>query len=128
MRILIADDNDLIRRALRNLLARESGWTVCGEAADGPDAIQKARELRPDLVLLDISMPFGNGFDAARVLRQEIPDVRILILSQQEAGLILPSALEAGADGCVDKSQIAYDLVSAVKRLSFKIGPDSATG
>ena len=70
MRILIADDNDMVRRGVIRLLSDESDWTVCGEAKDGSEAIQKARELLPDVILLDISMPDMSGLDVARRLRR----------------------------------------------------------
>ena len=116
MRILIADDSEPVRRALRRLLARQQDWEICGEAADGPDTVEKARELHPDLVLLDLSMPLTNGFESARAIREAVPDTRILIMSQNDADQFLPSALEAGADGCLDKSRIANDLIRAVKK------------
>jgi DNA-binding NarL/FixJ family response regulator len=117
MRILIADDSELIRRGIGILLAKEKSWQVCGEAADGPEALRKVRELRPDLVLLDISMPGANGFDASRQMKEEIPETKILIISHHDATKMLPSALEAGADGCLDKSRLALDLVSAIRDL-----------
>lgn len=116
MRILIADDSEPVRRALRRLLAREPDWEICGEAADGPEAVEKARELRPDLALLDLSMPLANGFESARAIRKEVPETRILIMSQNDADQFLPGALEAGADGCLDKSRMAGDLIGAVKK------------
>lgn len=73
MRILIADDNDIVRRGVRGILARVANWEVCGEARDGSEALRKARELLPDLILLDISMPGTNGLEVARVLREEVP-------------------------------------------------------
>lgn len=117
MRILIADDTELIRRAVRNLLKAETNWEICGEAADGPQALEKARELRPDLVLLDINMPSTSGFETARLIRKEIRESKILIMSLHGADELLPGALEAGADGCVDKSRFATDLVDAIKKV-----------
>jgi DNA-binding NarL/FixJ family response regulator len=117
MRILIADDNELVRRAVRGLLSKTTNWDICGEASDGQEALQKARELRPDLVLLDISMPIASGFEAARLIRKESPRIKILIMSQGDAEQILPSALEAGADACVDKARITSDLVYSMTQL-----------
>jgi DNA-binding NarL/FixJ family response regulator len=122
MRILIADDSELIRRGIGILLAKEQSWQVCGEASDGPEALRKVRELRPDLVLLDISMPGANGFDASRQMRQEIPGTKILIISHHDAAQMWSSALEAGADGCLDKSRLSLDLVSAIKDLQYGNG------
>jgi two-component system, NarL family, response regulator NreC len=117
MRILIADDHHLVRRSVGGLLSREAGWEICGEATDAPQAFEKARELRPDLILLDISMPGGSGLDTARRIREEIPHVKILIMSHHDAGHFLRSALASGADGCIDKARIAVDLVGTIKNL-----------
>jgi DNA-binding NarL/FixJ family response regulator len=117
MRILIADDNDRLRSAIRSMLSKESDWEVCGEASDGLGAVQKTRELNPDLILLDISMPLANGFDIARLIRQEFPDLRIVIMSQNDAAQLSPSASQAGADACIDKSRLATDLVKSIKEL-----------
>jgi len=116
MRILIADDSEVVRRGVRNILAPTS-WEVCGEAIDGPDAIQKATQLLPDLILLDISMPGLSGLDVARLLREKVPAIRILVMSQHDPSVLLPRALEAGAHACLDKSRLALDLVPAIERI-----------
>ena len=77
MRILIADDNDAVRRGVAGLLSSEAGWKVCGEASNGSEALQKARALLPDLILLDVSMPGMNGLDTARLLRERVPAVKM---------------------------------------------------
>src|ERR1039457_6160362 len=120
MRILIADDNDWVRRGVRNILASMPHWEVCGEAKDGPQAIQRATELLPDLILLDVSMPGLNGLDVARLLREKVPATKILIMSQHDPVLLLPRALEAGAHACVDKGR-----VRAEKRLTQRFSPFS---
>jgi len=117
MRILIADDSDIVRRGVIGLLSDESDWTVCGEAKDGPEAIQKARELLPDVILLDISMPGISGLDVARRLRQELPTVKLLVISQHDPFVMLPRVIEAGCDACLDKSRLATDLVATIKNL-----------
>ena len=114
--ILIADDSEVVRRGVRNILTSTS-WEVCGEAIDGPDAIQKATELLPDLVLLDISMPGLSGLDVARLLREKVPATCILVMSQHDPSVLLPRALEAGAHACIDKSRLALDLVPAIERI-----------
>jgi DNA-binding NarL/FixJ family response regulator len=115
MRVLIVDDNEAVRRGIARLLAPEKDYEVCGEAEHGVGAIQKVRELQPDLVLLDMSMPGLSGLDTARLLRREWPEIKILILSQNDAAHLLPIALDAGADGFVDKSSIATDLLRMIK-------------
>lgn len=117
MRILVADDNPLVRRGIVGLLSSQKEWQVCGEVSDGTAAVQKARELLPDLILLDVSMPGLNGLEAASILRKEVPKMKILILSQHDSNHMLPTALQAGADGCVDKSRVATDLQVAIRKL-----------
>jgi two-component system, NarL family, response regulator NreC len=117
MRILIADDNEFVRRGILGLLAEQVGYEVCGEAADSADAIQKARELHPDLILLDVSMPGTNGLETARILKQKLPQTKILIISQHDPKQMLPRSLEAGADGSVDKARLGSDLLPAIREL-----------
>jgi DNA-binding NarL/FixJ family response regulator len=118
MRILIVDDNERIRRGVLDILASKKNWNVCGEARDGMEAIRKARELLPDLILLDISMPGLNGLEAARLLRQEVANTKILLMSQYDPIPLLPGAIQAGANGCVDKSRLGTDLLSCIERIS----------
>jgi DNA-binding NarL/FixJ family response regulator len=99
-RILIADDNDMVRCGVTGILSSMTDWEVCGEAKDGSEALRKARELLPDLILLDISMPGQSGLEAARLLRQELPKVKIIIMSLHDPIHLLPRALEAGAHAC----------------------------
>ena len=117
MRILIADDSELVRRGIITLLSEEKRWQVCGEVADGSHAVQKARELLPDLILLDISMPGLNGLEAASLLRQDLPQTKILILSQHDPSYLRSSAAAAGADDCLDKTQLGTDLLAAIRKL-----------
>jgi DNA-binding NarL/FixJ family response regulator len=84
MQILIVDDNEMIRRGVSALLSGRPGWHVCGHAGDSKDAVRRAKELRPDIILLDISMPGANGLDVARVLRHELPETKIVIMSQHD--------------------------------------------
>jgi DNA-binding NarL/FixJ family response regulator len=115
MRILIADDHPLVRRGIAGMLSRETNWEICGEASDARETLERAAELRPDVVLLDVSMPDANGLETARLLRQRVPSVKILIMSQNDPHHLLAPALEAGAQGCVDKVRIGTDLVSAIR-------------
>ena len=119
MRILIADDNDAVCRGVARLLS-ETGWTVCGEARDGAEALQKARELLPDVILLDFSMPGMNGLEALRLLRQELPEAKILVISQHDPIHLLPGVVEAGGDACLDKSRLSLDLLASVKSIEVR--------
>src|SRR5260370_3797529 len=123
MRILIADDNDAVRSGVVGLLSFEAGWKVCGEARDGSEALQKARELLPDLILLDISMPGMNGLEVARLLRQELPGAKILVISQHDPIQLLPHVVEAGGNACGDKRRLGMDLVARIKSLVGLPGP-----
>jgi DNA-binding NarL/FixJ family response regulator len=118
MRILVVDDNDVVRRGIVGILESRPDFLVCGEASDGEEAIQKARDLLPDLILLDVSMPGMNGLDAARRLRQDSAQVKILLTSQHDPAQLRPGALEAGANGCVDKGRLVMDLLPCIEALA----------
>jgi PAS domain S-box-containing protein len=118
VRILIADDHEVVRRGVRSLLKSRADWEVCGEAVDGRDAVQKAKELKPDVIVMDIGMPHLNGLEAARVIRKEVPHSEILILSQHEASEMRPAALQAGAREYITKSDVARDLLTAVESVT----------
>jgi NarL family two-component system response regulator LiaR len=117
MRILIADDNDRVRNAIKAMLSTEADFEVCGEAAHGHQALERARQLLPDLVLLDIHMPESDGFQVARQLRLEFPKLKVLIMSQGEAAMMLPTALQIGADGCLDKAYLGTELARRLRQL-----------
>jgi two-component system, NarL family, response regulator NreC len=115
MKVLIADDNALVRRGIAGLLSGDQDLEVCGEASDASETLRKAGELRPDLILLDVSMPGMNGLHTAQLLRKMFPALKILIISQHDPKQLLPPSLEAGAHGCVDKARIATDLLPTVR-------------
>ena len=123
MRILIADDNALVRRGLRELLSTETAWEVCGEATGGSETLVKAQEFQPDLILLDISMPGMNGLQVARLLRQQVPEAKILIISQHDPVHLLPRVMDAGAHACVDKSRLDPDLFLAIQKMAQSSSP-----
>lgn len=104
LRVLVVDDNESIRRTICQLLHSEVDIEVVCEAVDGDDAIQKARQYLPDLVLLDITMPSMNGLEAARILKQEFPATHIVILTQHDSRGFQWAALAAGVSGYVVKS------------------------
>lgn len=117
-RILIADDNASVRRGLRSLIATHLDWDVCGEAANGREAIDRARELHPDLLLLDLVMPGMNGLDAGRELARVEPDLPILLCSVQLSTFVVDEAEKAGIQGAVSKSKVSQiiDGISALLR------------
>lgn len=114
-RLLLVDDSDLIRRGIRSLLSSQTKWEVCGEAGDGTEAMLKARELLPDLVLLDVNMPGMSGLDVTRLLRQELPNAKILVMSQHDPQRLSTSALAAGANACLDKGRLYADLLPMIE-------------
>lgn len=121
MRILIADDSEHVRRGIVAIVSREANWSICGEAKDGADAIEKAAELRPDLLLLDVSLPDISGLEVARQVSEKAPGTKILIISNHDAGLLLPKALDSGAVGCVDKSRLSTDLLPFLRNIAATI-------
>jgi DNA-binding NarL/FixJ family response regulator len=117
LRILIADDHEVIRRGLSTLLEAHDGWEICGEAKDGREAVEMARQLKPDVVIVDIGMPNLNGLAATRQLAQQNPQQKIIVLTITDSDQVIREALDAGARGFVLKSDAARDLVSAVEAL-----------
>lgn len=117
LRILVADDHEIVRRGLVALLKSRPGWEVCGEAADGRQAVEKTKELKPDIVILDIGMPSLNGFEATRQIVRDSPRSKVLILTVTEADEVARAVLDAGARGFIFKSDAARDLVTAVEAL-----------
>ena len=115
MRILVADDNESIRTVLREILQSESGWEVCGEAKNGEEAIQQARELSPDIILMDIMMPKCDGIDATREIVRWAPDICILIMTLYELPELCREARDVGALGFVRKADSGRCLIPAVR-------------
>jgi DNA-binding NarL/FixJ family response regulator len=123
MRILIADDSDRVRSGIRAILDNEDDLQVCGDAIDGKQALELTGELRPDVVLLDIHMPDWDGFQIAHQLRRAFPEIKVLIMSHDDASVVSPSASQVGAADCIDKTYLATDLVSKLRQL---VGPNAA--
>jgi DNA-binding NarL/FixJ family response regulator len=117
LRILVADDHEIVRRGICELLSTHSGWQVCGEAADGRAAVEQVKQLKPDIVILDIGMPNLNGLDAARQILHYNPPQRVLILTITDTEQVVREVLHTGAKGYLSKSDAAKDLVSAVESL-----------
>jgi len=115
VRILIADDHELMRRGLRGLIESHDEWAVCGEAVEGSEAVRKAAELRPDLVIMDVNLPGLSGIDAALQIRQEEEAVRILFFTVHDSDEVIREVINAGGHGYVAKSRASQDLIEAVR-------------
>lgn len=118
LRILIADDHDLLRRGVRALLQSHEGWEICGEASTGREAVAQAEQLKPDIVILDISMPGLNGLEAARRIRKSTPATEVLVLSMHYSDQLIREIVDAGVRGYIVKSDSDRDLIIAVETLS----------
>jgi DNA-binding NarL/FixJ family response regulator len=117
LRILVADDHEIVRQGIRALLQIHPGWEVCAEAADGRDAVEKVAQLKPDIVILDIGMPNLNGLNATRQILHHDPQTKVLILTMHESEQVVREVLEVGARGYLLKSDAGCDLVTAVEAL-----------
>jgi DNA-binding NarL/FixJ family response regulator len=120
LRILVADDHDLMRRGIKTVIDSRKGWEICGEALTGTQAIAKAEELKPDVAILDISMPEMNGLEAAKRIRKASPKTEILMLSMHYSDQIIRDVMDAGIKGYVVKSDSGRDLSAALEHLSVK--------
>lgn len=118
MKILVADDHDIIRRGLKQLLTARAGWEICGEAKTGREAVTLTEQLKPDIVVLDVSMPDLNGLEAARRIHKTLPKIGILILTLHFSDTLVREIVEAGARAYIMKSDTDRDLVAAVEALA----------
>lgn len=116
-RILIADDHDIVRRGLRSLLESEWGWEICGEATNGRDAVSMAADLKPDVVVLDVTMPQLNGVEATRQIKLARPETEVLAFTGTESELLVHQLFAAGARACVLKSDAGEQIIPAIKSL-----------
>ena len=116
-RVLVADDHEVVRKGLVSLLQDRPGWVVCGEAADGREAVEKAIALKPDISILDIGMPVLNGLEATRQILKAVPNVKILILTLYDSDQVVREVLDAGARGFLLKTDATRDLVAAAEAL-----------
>jgi len=116
-RILIADDHTLVRKVLKATLENHSGWQVCGQATDGLEAVQKAAELHPDLIILDFSMPLMDGLQAARRILSASPGLPVLIFTNYYFPSLVEEAEAAGVRQVIDKGLAGHELVLAVETM-----------
>src|SRR5581483_35755 len=118
LKLLLADDHTMVRQGLRSLLAARSHWNICAEATNGSDAVDIAREHLPDIIIMDIQMPIMNGIEATRRIRKDHPAIEVLILTMCDIEPILSEVFEAGARGCILKSDTASLLLEAVETIA----------
>lgn len=112
--ILVVDDDEYVRKAISSLLETRPNFKVCGEATNGEEAVQKAVQLSPSLIVMDLSMPVLDGFSATKIVRKALPDVLVLILSFHNGGHMARASQLAAAHGFLSKSDAADDLLTAV--------------
>ena len=116
-RILLADDHEIVRRGLRNLIEDRPEWNICCEAADGREAVAEAMRAKPDIVVMDIAMPRMNGLEAARRIVDKLPRTEVLILTMHESKQLIQDVLKSGARGYILKSDAGKDLVAGIEAL-----------
>jgi DNA-binding NarL/FixJ family response regulator len=117
LRILVVDDHAVVRRGVRSLLESHEGWTVCGEATTGRDAVDQSRHLRPDVIVMDLSLPELNGLDAIRQILKDGPGTEVLVLTMHHSEELAREVLQTGARGYVMKSDADENLIRAVDSL-----------
>ncbi len=120
VRILIADDHGIVRKGLRALLQSKRGWQICAEVSNGREAVEKARSLKPDIAIIDISMPQLNGVEATRQIHKVSPDTQALVLSMHRSERLVREIIEAGARGYLSKDDADDHLIAAVEALRHR--------
>lgn len=117
LKVLVADDHEVVRKGLRTILEEQPGWEVSGEASDGREAVDKVRALKPDVSVVDVGMPGLNGLEATRQMLRNDPETKVLILTMHESDPLIREVLDAGARGYLLKSDAGKDLISAVEAI-----------
>jgi DNA-binding NarL/FixJ family response regulator len=118
MRILVADDHEIVRLGLRQLLTAQTGWKICAEAATGEEAVLLAKQFRPNLVVMDVGMPKLNGIEATRKICDLLPRTKVIVLTMHRSDELIRDILEAGAQGYVMKSDADRELVAAIHAIA----------
>ena len=117
VRIVLADDHEIVRAGLKGVITQHENWVVCGEASNGVEAVSKVVELKPDIVILDITMPVMSGLEAAIKIRQLAPSTKILMLSMHDAVLMANLLSLAAPDGYLSKTTASDDLIGTIAAL-----------
>ena len=117
VKILIADDHEIVRQGIRRVLEAKPEWEICGEAANGQEAVRLAQELNPDVIIMDITMPVMSGFEAADEISRLPLGSRVLFFTMHDTGTVAGTIRKSGAQGYVIKSRAAQDLIRALERL-----------
>lgn len=124
LRVLIVDDSEIFRGCVRAMLESSDDCEICGEAENGEDAVRLAPELRPDAIVIDVSLPGMNGIESTRAIRSKLPDVKIVVMSLHRSRELVNMVKAAGANGYVVKSSADRDLVDAINAMaSFYVSP-----
>ena len=119
LRILIADDHEVMRRGVRFVIEQHPGWVICGEACDGRRAVAMAQELKPNIVILDMSMPELNGLEATRQIKRALPKTEVVIFTGDESEDVIRAVFEAGARSFILKTDVSQHLVTAIETLAL---------
>lgn len=118
LRILVADDHEVMRNGMRALIEQEPGWEVCGTAVNGQEAVDTAKRLKPEVVVLDMTMPELDGLEALRQIKRALPDTEVVIFSAHHSEEVIERLFDAGAKSYIQKSDAGRHLVSAIKSLA----------
>lgn len=118
LRILIADDHEVVREGMRTLIEHEPGWQVCGTATNGQEAVDTAKKLKPEVVVLDMTMPELDGLEALRQIKRALPNTEVLIFSAHHSEEVIEQLFDAGAKSYIQKSDAGRHLVAAIKSLA----------